>query len=142
MADYFNKDADYYKTVPYDSSISNKTDALKFSKTDLNIFTNYEEAYHQLMFDIIEQQIRSTTLVLQGTQVKKIFVDGGFGKNPVYMNLLAKAFPAIKVYAAAMPQASAIGAALAIHKHWNKNQLPSNIIELKQYANTEMNYSQ
>jgi len=50
------------------------------------------------------------------------------------MNMLAAAFPHMEVYAATIAQASALGAALAIHKHWNKNPLPSNIIELKYYA--------
>ena len=104
-------------------------------------FTSYEEAYHHLMWNIVQQQTISTNLVIAGMTVKKIFVDGGFGKNPIYMSLLAKAFPGIEVYAAAVPQASALGAALVIHHHWNKNSLPADIIELKRFANTELNYS-
>jgi CO dehydrogenase/acetyl-CoA synthase alpha subunit len=34
-------------------------------------------------------------------------------------------------------QSSATGAALAIHKDWNKRPLPGNIIELKYYALTQ-----
>jgi hypothetical protein len=30
-------------------------------------------------------------------------------------------------------QASSLGAALVIHKHWNKKEMPSDIIELKLY---------
>jgi hypothetical protein len=37
------------------------------------------------------------------------------------------------VFAASIPQATAIGAALAIHPHWNKGPLPADIIELKYY---------
>jgi sugar (pentulose or hexulose) kinase len=83
--------------------------------------------------DIMEQQIASTQLVLQGTEVKRIFVDGGFGRNQVYMHLLAAAFPHIEVFAASIPQATAMGAALAIHSHWNTRSLPGDIIELKYY---------
>ena len=50
------------------------------------------------------------------------------------MYLLAKAFPGIKVYAASIAQASALGAALAIHQHWNPKPLPQDIIELKLYS--------
>jgi hypothetical protein len=60
-------------------------------------------------------------------------VDGGFGKNQVYMHLLAEAFPDIEVFAASIPQATAIGAALAIHEHWNSHSRPGDIIELKYY---------
>jgi len=91
-------------------------------------------AYHQLMASIIEQQVISTNLVLAGTPVRKIFVDGGFSKNPIYMQLLADNFPGIEIYAASIPQASALGAALAIHHHWNEMNIPTDIIELKYYA--------
>jgi len=71
---------------------------------------------------------------LKGTDVKRIFVDGGFSKNQVYMHLLAEAFPNIEIYAASVPQASAIGAAMAIHAYWNTQPLPSDIIELKLFS--------
>ena len=68
--------------------------------------------------------------------MKRIFVDGGFSKNAIYMYLLAEAFPAIEVYAASVAQASALGAALAIHPHWNTKPLPPGIIDLKLYSVT------
>jgi sugar (pentulose or hexulose) kinase len=102
-----------------------------FSKKSLDDFDSYEDAYHHLIHALILQQVQSTKIVLSGSPVKKIFVDGGFGKNPIYMNLLAKAFPGIKVYAATVAQASSFGAALAIHKSWNKAAIPADIIGLK-----------
>jgi len=84
--------------------------------------------------DIIQQQVKSTELVLNGTSAKRIFVDGGFGKNNVYMHMLAESFPGMEIYAASVAQASALGAALAIHPHWNEQPFPSDIIELKLYS--------
>ena len=107
-----------------------------FSQRKLNDFANYEEAYHQLIADIIVQQKESTRLVLNESDTKRIFVDGGFSRNQVYMYLLAEAFPEMEIYAASVPQASALGAALAIHSHWNKKPLPPDIIELKLYSVT------
>jgi glycerol kinase len=89
-----------------------------------------------LIFDIISQQIKSTSLVLKGTHVKRIFVDGGFSKNNIYMYLLAEAFPSVEVYAASLAQASALGAALAIHQHWNTKPLPADIINLRLFSVT------
>ncbi len=104
-----------------------------FGKRELAAFDSFEQAYHQLMMDIMEQQVASTRLVLHGADVRRVFVDGGFGRNPVYMHLLAAAFPDMEVFAASIPQATAMGAALAIHSHWNKRILPGDIIELKYY---------
>jgi L-fuculokinase len=110
-----------------------------FAQRTLSDFSTYQEAYHQLILDIVAQQLVSTNLVLTDTmanrvEVKRIFVDGGFGKNPIYMNLLARAFPDIEVYAASVAQASALGAALAIHQHWNDHPLPGDCVELKKYT--------
>jgi len=135
LAQHFKTQPDRYKTVDADMSLvknnnadnsfarqthrSAMTGQSLFGKRDLNKFSNYEEAYHQLIADLIFQQQQSTNLVLKDTGVKKIFVDGGFSENSVYMSLLANAFPEIEVFKASVAQASAIGAALVIHKEWN-----------------------
>jgi sugar (pentulose or hexulose) kinase len=152
LAAHFHKELDYYKKVQPDydyikqvnfdniSSIYQSkgpmTGESKFSKRNLNDFDNYEQAYHQLIIDVVEQQIRSTNLVLKGTEVKRIFVDGGFSRNAVYMNLLTIAFPSLEIYAAHMAEATSLGAALAIHHKWNNNSLPADIIKLKLYSHS------
>lgn len=151
IASHFGLPVDTYKEVVFNKFIvSNlratdlKRDASKgdtynvlresiFENRNLDDFENYEIAYHQLMLDIIEQQILSTQLVIHNSPVKKVFVDGGFSKNSIFMNLLAEAFPKMEVYAASMAQASALGAALAIHKNWNPKPIQNDLIALKFY---------
>jgi sugar (pentulose or hexulose) kinase len=83
--------------------------------------------------DIIDMQIVSSNLVMESS-TKMIFVDGGFCKNPIYMNLLAAAYPTKEVYSTHVAQATAMGAALAIHEHWNNTALTTEkIIQLKRY---------
>ncbi len=152
LAQHFNTTEDYYKQVKADETLLAKyhypppsmhkvqqtamVSQSKFATRDLSAYKAYEEAYHQLIADIMEQQVRSTNLVKKDTAVKRIYVDGGFGKNPVYMRMLANAFPGTEVYAASVAQASALGAAMAIHPHWNKKPLPTNIIHLERYASS------
>ncbi|MBN8861371.1 MAG: carbohydrate kinase [Sphingobacteriales bacterium] len=146
LAEHFDKPANYYTTVKFDSRIASGLQAdqqellradgqiTAFSSRDIASFSGYEEAYYQLIADIISRQIMSTKLVLEGSRdIKRIFVDGGFGKNPVYMHMLADAFPDIEVYAASVAQATAMGTALSIHDHWNNKALPANIIDLMYY---------
>jgi L-fuculokinase len=85
------------------------------------------------MLELVARQQKSTNLVLKGTNVKRVFVDGGFSQNAVYMHLVAEAFPDVELYAASIPQASAMGAALAMHQHWNNHNVPKNLVELKHY---------
>ena len=141
IAEHFNQDLIKYRSVGFNPEIAaslqkrNSVEGLKigapvFTGRDLSSFTSYEEAYHQLMLDIVAQQVTSTNLVLKDSPVKRLFVDGGFGKNKLYMNLLAMAYPQLEVYAASMAQATALGAALAIHKAWNNKPLPNTLITL------------
>ncbi|MFG4003353.1 FGGY-family carbohydrate kinase [Flavobacterium aquidurense] len=151
MAAYFNVPSDSFKEVVYDKEIIaylrgidlNKpalekdrftisTDSA-FKEVSFDDFKNYKIAYHRLMLNIMEQQILSTKLVLHQSAVKKIFVDGGFSKNSIFMNLLAEAFTDVEVYAASMAQASALGAALAIHQNWNPKPIQNDLIDLKFY---------
>ena len=152
IAEFFDKPIDHYTRIGCDiellKEIRKNNKELKvagkeahpiqsvFSKRELSGFKSYEAAYHQLIVDIISLQVRSTNLILKGTTVKRIFVDGGFSKNPIYMYLMAESFPALEVYAASVAQATALGAALVFHQHWNSKELPSDSIDLKLYAVT------
>ena len=144
----------YFNAVLYDASLCKQlrknqleqteihtTDALTgqsfFGKRNLYDFETPEEAYHQLILDIMEQQVTSTKLVIRNAPVKKIFVDGGFSKNDVFMILLASAFPDIEVYSAQVAQASALGAAIAIRKAWNDNPLPPGIVSITHFKPVE-----
>jgi L-fuculokinase len=49
---------------------------------------------------------------------------------------LANAFPRHEVFAASLAQASALGAALAIHHSWNENPPARDYIEVKYYPAT------
>lgn len=153
IADHFQRSPVHYRTIEYDHELiaslqnniaatnnSESKNLLKecpFVRRDLSKFSDDIEAYHQLMLDVISQQYYSTKLILEGTKVRRIFVDGGFSKNLVYMNLLAAVFPDTEVFAASMAQATALGAALAINRSWNKIPPPGDIIELKYYAVTQ-----
>jgi sugar (pentulose or hexulose) kinase len=107
---------------------------LPFSTRHLSEFADDETAYYQLLYDLVVQQYASTKLVIKGTAVKNIYVDGGFSNNVIYMNLLAAFFPEMEVYASSIPQATAIGTALAIHDSWNGRPLPDDTIVLRRYA--------
>ncbi len=132
MAAYYRTDEDFYTRVNYQPewlpTVGINDGPIKYAD-----YKNYDEAYHHLIYQLILQQKKSTDLVLNNSPVRKIFVDGGFAKNDIYMNLLAKAYPEHEVYAASVSQATALGAALAIHKHWNEKPMPDSLIELKRY---------
>ena len=145
IAEYFNQDPAKYRDVTFDPEIVNRlksnsegavslSDGFAFHKRNLSDFKTDIEAYHQLISGLVDLQILATSLVIKGIVVKRIFVDGGFSHNSIYMHLLAKGFPELEVFAASMAQATALGAALSIHDGWNSKPIPKDLIELKYYS--------
>jgi sugar (pentulose or hexulose) kinase len=150
ISDYFHQNVVNYRSMEFNPAVMDRIQKVpiinpshletkgtvkwsSFAQRDLSQFESDEEAYHQLMFDIMEQQSTSTQLVIHNTHVKRIFVDGGFSKNKIYMNMLAAAFPQMEVFAASMAQSSALGTALAIHQSWNSSAIPNDLVELKYF---------
>jgi sugar (pentulose or hexulose) kinase len=146
IADHFGVSRVFYRTIEYtraaeaavveshEESGTKEGEKFSFHTRELNLFRNAESAYYALMSDIVNAQVRSTSLVVGGTPVKRIFVDGGFSGNSLYMQMLANRMAAYEVFAASMAQATAIGTALAIHKSWNPNDIPGDIIELRYHS--------
>jgi L-fuculokinase len=122
----------YHKSPGYAATIDFDPDCITCLQSDPP--ATFEEAYHLLMRDIMDKQVASTNLVLKDARVRHIFVDGGFANNKVYMHLLARAFPDREVFAASVPQATALGAALVIHEHWNTQPRPQDMIGLMRYS--------
>ena len=131
ITEYYGTPVSKYQEMVFDESyLSILNEEQSFSEIDLNTLSSDREAYYRLMTDIIHQQKESTELIIDGPDVKRIFVDGGFSKNPVYMNLLAYVFPEMEVFAASMAQATALGSALAI----SSLPVPDDLIGLKLYS--------
>ncbi len=145
IAEHFNQDILRYRDMPFDPEIASTlyanspatlslSEGLIFRKRNLADFKTDTEAYHQLIADLISLQILSTRLVIKDSVVKRIFVDGGFSHNDVFMHLLANGFREMEVYAASMAQATALGAALSMHPEWNSKPIPTDLIELRYYS--------
>ena len=127
---HFRSDEKFYKIIRYNKSIIHASDARKtilltekneknfresiFLDSAIDMFSDETEAYHFLVAEIVQQQKFSSGLVIENTKIEKICVDGGFGKNDVYMKLLSEAFPKHEVVSASVAQASSIGAAMVI----------------------------
>jgi sugar (pentulose or hexulose) kinase len=152
MAAYFNVQPEYFRSLAYDpkwiqlfntaeeESLINRnmhfdsaTEPCVFHLRHLAEFQSAEHAYHRLVMDIINRQAIVTQMIMNSGHVKNIYVDGGFCKNNIYMQLLSDAFPGMEVYATSMIQGTALGAALAIHQAWNTKPLPAAMINLKHW---------
>lgn len=133
LSEHFHVAEDSYKKVVRSEGpkVADLNDVL-FNR-DYSKFDSFEHGYNCLIEHLIETQIQQTNLVMQ-PDVKTIFVDGGFSQNKIFMDLLAKAYSKIKVYAASVTQASALGAALVIHDDWNTKPIRKDLLHLIDYS--------
>lgn len=135
IAAFFGEVPQHFKELPYDPRITAQlAQSPEFSILEMSCYENSAAAYHHLVMMLVAQQQYATRLVMGHTAVRRLFVDGGFARNNIYMHLLAQAFPEMEVCAATVSQASAMGAALVIHDSWNTQPVPGDLVQLKHYA--------
>ncbi|AVR45632.1 carbohydrate kinase [Christiangramia fulva] len=129
LGDYYGKEYGYHRDVKFDQdlylklmrkpSIYFKFEGISLQrkelhKTDLKPFASFEEAYHQLMIELMELQIHTIKNAIGSTNIKTIYIDGGFTDNDVFMKLMACHFSQFMVLSTQSPLGSALGAAMVI----------------------------
>ncbi len=130
LCEYYKEDPSYHKNVKFDISIylklkeSNRQffrfEEMKFenqsksNQVDLSVFSSFEEAFHQLMIELVQTQVKTTRLAIGKSVIKKIYIDGGFVENEIFVKLIALNFKEYKVRTTQSPLGSALGAAMVI----------------------------
>jgi sugar (pentulose or hexulose) kinase len=134
LNEHFRTTENFYKNVKYDTELlktlktrysgdrraffSSGPDYREFKeRIDLFDFVSFDEAYHQLMSELCDMTIEAIRLILpENDDIENIYITGGFGKNSLFLKLLAKSFPSKKVFTSVINDATALGAALVILK--------------------------
>ena len=129
LHDYFGREYGYHRSINFDESIYSKLQRgfkrhFKFESitipreeplmTNLEPFSHFEEAYHQLMLELVELQVDAVRRAMGNTLLKKIYIDGGFAKNEIYIELMRRPFPEQSIIITPTPLGSALGAAMVI----------------------------
>ena len=128
LTDYYKKEYGYHREVQFNQDIYLKLIEkpkvyFKFEgislqrlpqETDLEHFATFEEAYHQLMIELMELQIDTISNAIGNSEIRTIYIDGGFTDNDVFMKLMSHHFSNFKVLSTQSPLGSALGAAMVI----------------------------
>ena len=127
LSEHFNVPEDYHKTVKFDQDTFfeiNKDFAHMFkwsssSSEDMPQETKipydkFEHAYHQLMLELVLLQEKSTRAAIGNEKIERLYVDGGFSDNEVYIQLLSQYLRNMKLRTTDSSLGSALGAAIVI----------------------------
>jgi hypothetical protein len=88
----------------------------KANRTDWSSFSDFEEAYYTFIHELTDIQVASLKLVLDGAPVPRIFVDGGFNANSIFLEMLRIKLPGLEIIPSDFPNGSALGAAMLVNK--------------------------
>jgi len=123
---HFNKPFGYHRSVKFDPEIYKSTspDRIYFkfneielkrkpiSETNLKPFSSFEEAYHQLMVELVKLQIRTIKDADPEDEISKIYIEGGFSNNDLFIKLLSIHLKDKKIRITNSPYGAALGAAM------------------------------
>ncbi|WP_242204152.1 FGGY-family carbohydrate kinase [Aestuariivivens insulae] len=138
----FGVDGDFHRSVKFDYDIyleiikdfkycfhwESISDANMPKKTQM-VYQKYEHAYHQLMIELVMLQVKCIKDTIGDNGIERIYVDGGFSDNDIYIKLLSHYFRGKKLSTTDASLGSALGAAISI----SDNKLNSKFLK-KNYA--------
>jgi L-fuculokinase len=128
LNDFFKKDKDFHKHIKLNKGHFQKWKNEKeqvfhfeslrsdngLTESRFRRLNSFEEAYHKLIFELVSYQVEAVKLSLGNSQIKKIYLDGGFTENEVFTKILAHELPNFEILISEVPLASALGAALVM----------------------------
>ncbi|MEM1120131.1 MAG: FGGY family carbohydrate kinase [Bacteroidota bacterium] len=130
LADHYRVDSSIFQKVKFDIAIFQKVKQLSATcftfnsikknrqqptATRFDQLDNFQIAYHQLMWELVELQMESLQRAIGNTPIEKIFIDGGFVDNDCFVELLKQHFPQYSLEIMPTPLGSALGAAMVVN---------------------------
>ena len=127
LSEKFGKNKDYHKTIAFDykaySEIlqdfkhSFKWESFEHEKMPQEtsyMYDTFEHAYHHLMIELVMLQVENINRIADTQKIDRLYVDGGFTDNDIYIKLLSHYLRGMKLRTTKASLGSALGAAIAI----------------------------
>jgi sugar (pentulose or hexulose) kinase len=83
-------------------------------RNNWTIFQEFNEAYYTFIHELTDLQTAAIKLVLDNAPVDRLFIDGGFNANDIFVEMLRKKLPELKIIPSDFPNGSALGAAMLV----------------------------
>ena len=87
------------------------------SATDLSLFTSFEIAYYQMVWELSTYQIKAIKIATEGKIFQRMYIDGGFSKNNIFIDSLRIQLPATEIIVSEFSSGASLGAAMQVKGH-------------------------
>ena len=95
------------------------------ARVDYSFFESYEDALWHFFDELTDLQLASLRLAIGSSDVKKIYIDGGFSSSEVFVQMMANKLPDYEVSSTSFALGTALGAALLV----NYRSLPASFFK-------------
>ncbi len=127
LHDHYHKEYGYHREVGFNHEIyqrlitdyrhyfrfeSISTPRQQPNKTSVEAFEDFQTALHQLVLELVELQVDCIKRAIGSTRINKVYIDGGFADNPLFVQMISTNFPEYKLRTTQSPLGSALGAAI------------------------------
>ncbi len=127
LSSYYRVSSDYHKTITFDYDVYfeitkdfkplfrwKSIEAENMPTETTFPYNCFEHAYHHLMIQLVQLQVKSIKAATGDQEVYKLYVDGGFTDNEIYIQLLSHYMKDMTLRTTNASLGSALGAAIAI----------------------------
>lgn len=127
LSEHFGVEKDHHKTIKFDCPtylkiMENFSYKFKWQNmSDENMpaetlidYDNFTDAFHHLMIELVSLQVQSIKTAAGSKKIEKLFVDGGFSDNDVFIKLLSHYLRDMELRSTNSSLGSALGAAISI----------------------------
>ncbi|MGB5943028.1 MAG: FGGY family carbohydrate kinase [Leeuwenhoekiella sp.] len=127
LTERYGVDPDRHKTVAFDAETHyeivkefdniyrwESIDCPNMPEETIYRYDTFDEAYHHLMLELVHLQVKSVENAKGNLEIEKLFVDGGFSDNEIYIQLLSHYFRNMELRTTDSSLGSALGAAICI----------------------------
>lgn len=102
------------------------------NEVEMSQFLTFADAYHQMMFDLVDICMESLRLILPSDdKTEVVYVTGGFSRNDTFVRLLAARLPDKRVFTSGINDAPALGAAMEVYESAFGKEMPAVYLGLK-----------
>ena len=127
LSETYGKSPDYHETVRFNGDLFSRIekdfepmfhwqslDQQELPKISFMKYATFEEAYHQLLLELVKLQVECISLAKGGMDITGLYIDGGFAANETYVKMLTHFLREMHVSTATASLGSALGAALVL----------------------------
>lgn len=108
VRDYTEKRIHFQYLKPEDYGLDQATE------TNFAAFQEFNEAYYTFIHELTDLQTAAIKLVIDKASVGRLFIDGGFNANDIFVEMLRKKLPDLTIIPSDFPNGSALGAAMLV----------------------------